>query len=106
MYGLLSSMMSSYRIRNDTKENYNTKKLINNKSSITAGQLVEIIFSIITLLVLVDVWIVRPLNSWILVAILVLFSLPGIGDVTALLLIAYWFSQVRNSSFILANFRI
>ena len=105
MYGLLSQMMSSYRIRNDTKEKFRgTKHLINN-SNVNVTTIVELIFSIAAILALMDIWVIKQMDSWLLILFLILYCIPIMGDIVAVIIITYWLVSINNQSVILQQMK-
>ena len=103
-FGLLSSMYKTYRIDNETKEGFRSKKAVKNFigwPSMGAAVILEILLTILAILCLFDIAQTKTLDTWLVVLILVLFFIPYIGDIIALVLIIYWVIEVRPTSTLL-----
>jgi hypothetical protein len=112
MYGLLSSAYSNYRITNDpaSREKFRQAPKAWLKHYVSwptrgALMLVEILLTVLALLALYDTYMVKQWPAWLLVAVLILFFLPLLGDVTALFIIIYWAVEVGGKSELLAKLR-
>lgn len=103
MYGLLSSAYNNYRINNATadRERFRAGNVLKNSLSLPAkGALIlfEIFITIFSLLALFDIYRVKNLNIGLFIAILIIFFIPVIGDLTAIFIIVYWLISIRPES--------
>lgn len=97
MYGLSSMMMNNYRISNDTS--LREKYPVNNKQYNILRTLAivnELLFTLIVLILLYDIYIVNNLN--ILLVMFIALLIPIIGDIVGLFVIIYWFIVIRQHS--------
>lgn len=111
-FGLLSNMYSNYRIRNDTSDREQfrqaPKGFVKQYMSWPARggvMLLEISLTVLALLALYDTYLIKSWPTWLLVAILVLFFVPLLGDVLAIFIIIYWAVEVSNKSHLLSSIR-
>lgn len=106
MYGLLSNAYKNYRIENSTanRESFRTKQSLSwtAKGGIL---LLELVFTIIVLLVLYDIYLIKHWPTWVLIVFLVLLFIPVIGDIIGILIILYWLLEIgiKKQSQILQN---
>lgn len=99
MFGSISSALAR---RQAIKEGYRTKGSINKYvlswPARGAFMLLDIILTILAFLVAIDIFQVKKMEPWVLVIIFVLFFVPVVGDMLAIVLITYWIVSVRPES--------
>jgi hypothetical protein len=104
MFGYIGSVLAR---RQAIKEGYKTKGAIN-KNVLSwpargAFMLFDIILTIAAFLVAIDIFQVKKLEPWILFLIFLLFFVPVVGDILAIVLISYWILSIRPQSKMLDN---
>jgi hypothetical protein len=110
VFGLLTSSYDNYRITNDAanRERFRQAPKSWLKQYVSwpargAMMLLEILVTVLALLALYDTYMVKQWPAWLLVAVLILFFLPLLGDVVALFIIIYWAVEVGGKSELLAK---
>lgn len=94
MYGLLSNMMNNYRISNSTasREQFTkTKKL----SNVGFAMLIMVEF-LIMFMAIYAAWNLKlKMNwpSWAFPAVVLALFIPYIGDMLAIFIVVYWFTN-------------
>ena len=95
MYGLLAKAYNNYRIDNSTanRESFRTKQSLSWTAK--GGILIlELVFTVLVLLALYDIYLVRRLPTWLLIVFLVLLFVPVVGDVLGIVIILYWLLEL------------
>ena len=104
---MFGSIPSALARRQAIKEGYRTKGSINKYvlswPARGAFILLDMILTIVAFLVAIDIFQVKKLEPWVLVLIFVLFFIPVVGDMLAIVLITYWILYVRPESKMLDN---
>jgi len=95
MYGLLSNAYNNYRIENSTvnRESFRTRQSLSWTAK--GGILIlELVFTVIVLLALYDIYTIKQWPSWLFIALVILLFVPVIGDVIGIIIILYWFLEL------------
>lgn len=113
MMGLLSSMYNNYRIRDNTdaakKQHEGFRGAPAQYASFPARgtyMIVAILLTILTILCLIDIYMVKGFSAWMLILLILLLLTPFLGDILAIAVIIYWVVECRPQSQILGKLGI